>query len=258
MKHFFLKHIFIICIALLICACENKTPSVFNTITMVEGSPEKEGFLPFQMFFPKNEKPYICYVTKAGKLNPKIVLDYSRKEKDESNNSVIYFFTDEWDGVYQVRVKDGIIVRMRFVNEKRNVPYSVTRCEKREIIPLEREGNMHYITVEVNGMRLKFLLDTGCSDILISLAEFTVLMKQGLLKEEDILDETCIMEIADGSLVEGYRIRLRTLKIGNKTLKNVNATIIDEPYADLLLGQGVLSQFGKYTIDNKKNELILE
>jgi aspartyl protease family protein len=244
-------------VTLLFYACGDKTPKAFDEISMVEATSTKEGFLPFRIYFPKKENPYVCYVGRDGKLNPMIEITYSHSKKDE--NSIIYFFTDKADGVYQIRIKDRDIIRMRFVNEKldRNIPYVVERVEKREIIPLERIDNMHYITVEVNGMKLKFMLDTGCSDILISVAEATVLMKQGLLKEKDILGEN-ESEIADGTIVEGDIINLRTLKIGNKTLKNVKATVFYYPHANLLLGQSVLSRFGKYTIDNKRNELILE
>ncbi|MDR2425195.1 MAG: retroviral-like aspartic protease family protein [Prevotellaceae bacterium] len=245
-------------LTLSIAACTQKTPTVFKNIFMVEATATIDGFMPFRIFFPKDAEPYVRYIQKDGKLKPIIELSYEREEKDK--NSVIYFFSDGGGGVYQVRIENKQVVKLRFISEKlnRDIPYKVVRSENREIIPLEQDGNMRYLTVEVNGMKLKFLLDTGASDILISLAEFTVLYKQGLLKDEDILDESSEMKIADGSVVEGNKIILRTLKIGNKTFKNVKATLFYSPEADLLFGQNVLSQFGKVTIDNKNNELILE
>jgi aspartyl protease family protein len=246
-------------VTLLLVACGQKTPSAFKNITLVEAISDKEGFLPVKVFFPKNEQAFARYVRRDSTLMPVISLKYTRKQKDDSNNSVIYFFEDkEWGCTYQFRLKNEKVIKMRIITDKNNVPYSITRCEKREIIHLEQDGNMRYITVEVNGMKLKFLLDTGASCITISLAEATVLSKQGLIKEEDILEKTEEYELADGRLIEGSVVNLRTVKIGSKTLKNVKATIIDNPYAELLLGQSILSQFGKYTIDNKNNELILE
>jgi aspartyl protease family protein len=255
----FLKLSLVIGMLVLMYACNEKTPSAFKDISMVYAVSDKKGFLDVRTFFPKDEKPFIQYVNRDGTLRPALYLIYTRKQTDKKNNSVIYFFEDqEYGSQYQYRVKEGIVARVRVVTDKNNIPYSVIRCEKREIIPLEQDGNMRFIIVEVNGMKLKFLLDTGASDILISIAEAIFLLKQGLIKEEDILEESKEYKIADGSLMIGDVINLRSVKIGNKTLKNVKATVIDNPYAELLLGQSVLSQFGKVTIDNKNNELILE
>jgi predicted aspartyl protease len=38
----------------------------------------------------------------------------------------------------------------------------------------------------------------------------------------------------------------------------IEATIVENPQAECLLGQTVLSRFGKYIIDNQKNEIIFE
>lgn len=79
----------------------------------------KEGFLPYNVYFPKDAKPYVCYVDKNGNFGDKIIIDYFRKEKDESNNTIIYFFADEWNGEYQFRVdSDENIIKMRFVSKK--------------------------------------------------------------------------------------------------------------------------------------------
>jgi len=41
---------------------------------------------------------------------------------------------------------------------------------------------------------------------------------------------------------------LKTVQVGNKELKNIEATVVENPNAACLLGQTVLSRFGKYTI----------
>jgi predicted aspartyl protease len=48
------------------------------------------------------------------------------------------------------------------------------------------------------------------------------------------------------------------VKIGDRELNNVEATIIENPGAECLLGQTVLSRFGTYKIDNAKKEIIFE
>jgi len=63
---------------------------------------------------------------------------------------------------------------------------------------------------------------------------------------------------ATGRFSIGARINLRKVQIGDREIHNVEATIIENPSASCLLGQTALSQFGKYTIDNQNNEIIIE
>jgi hypothetical protein len=144
-------------------ACGHKTLSAFKDISMVEAIPDKTGFLPFQMFFSKNENPYVQYEN----LNEKIEINYSRKEKDESDNSIIYFFTDEWNGEYQIRINDeGNLVRMRFVSKKlnRNVPYLVAKINY-------QDGTIIYKNVE------KLYVEGQKSDIVKQETELLQLLK---------------------------------------------------------------------------------
>ena len=56
--------------------------------------------------------------------------------------------------------------------------------------------------------------------------------------------------MANGSISEGTVINLRKVKIGNKELDNVRASVVYNQQAPLLLGQTVLSRLGKIEIDN--------
>jgi aspartyl protease family protein len=87
--------------------------------------------------------------------------------------------------------------------------------------------------------------------------EAMFLYKQGKLVENDILGSQQY-QIADGSIAEGTIINLRTVKIGNRTLNNVKASVVHNSNAPLLLGQSALAQFGKVSIDYNKNEITFE
>lgn len=95
-----------------------------------------------------------------------------------------------------------------------------------------------------NGIRLRFIFDTGASSICISPAEATVLYRQGTLTEEDILNIEYFQD-ATGKISEGTKINLRTVKIGNIDLENIEATVIDNEDAPLFPCQTVLEKFGK-------------
>jgi predicted aspartyl protease len=62
--------------------------------------------------------------------------------------------------------------------------------------------------------------------------------------------------LADGSKVPSQRFKIKSLKVGNKTLENVIASIISVK-AQILLGQSFLSRFSSWSIDNEKHALIL-
>jgi len=119
------------------------------------------------------------------------------------------------------------------------------------IVKMKKEGGVYYIPAEINGLELNFVFDTGASDITISDTEAMFLYKQGKLIQEDIVGKQEYM-IADGTIAEGTVIILRTVKIGNRTLTDVKASIVHNSKAPLLLGQSALSMFGKISIDYDK------
>jgi len=122
---------------------------------------------------------------------------------------------------------------------------------------MEDKNGVRYIPVEINGVGLRFIFDTGASDISISSLEAKVLIKQGTLSKDDILGEA-YYKIASGETIKAIKINLREVKIGNRVLNNIEASIIKNQEADLLLGQSALEKFGKITIDNKNNVIIFE
>lgn len=124
-------------------------------------------------------------------------------------------------------------------------------------LKMEVESGVRYVWIYINGIRLRFIFDTGASSICISPAEATVLYRQGTLKKEDILDVEYFQD-ATGRISEGTKINLREVKIGEMVLENVNATVVDNVNAPLLLGQTVLERFGKIEIDNDNGEIIFK
>lgn len=155
-------------------------------------------------------------------------------------------------------------------SKKRNTSYAeknsdnieTTELPKVEIdnlnvLKMENQNGVKYVWIEINGIRLRFIFDTGASSICISPAEANVLYRQGTLRREDILDKEYFQD-ATGRISEGTKINLRTVKIGNKILQNIKATVIDNINAPLLLGQSVLENFGKIEIDNENGQIIFK
>ena len=143
-------------------------------------------------------------------------------------------------------------------NKQKNVKsYRETQTNKSNQLEMEFENGVRYVWIEVNGIRLRFIFDTGASSICLSPAEATVLYRQGTLQKEDIISSQYFQD-ATGRISEGTKINLKKIKVGNAELYNVEATVINNSNAPLLLGQSVLERFGSIEIDNTNNVIIFK
>jgi clan AA aspartic protease (TIGR02281 family) len=128
-------------------------------------------------------------------------------------------------------------------------------CQDR--IKLEKNAGVFYLVCKVNGVAMKFVLDSGASEVSISITEAMFLFKNGYLDASSIVGEKNYTD-ASGNIVKGTTIILKTFQIGNLVLKNIKANVVDNENAPLLLGQSALSQLGRYSIDYETSELILD
>lgn len=118
-------------------------------------------------------------------------------------------------------------------------------------------SGIYEVDCAVNGLHLKFILDTGASSVSISSVEATFMLKNGYLKEKDIKG-TNYYSTATGEIREGTVLNLREVRVGEVVLKNIEASVSHTQHAPLLLGQSVLERFGTVTIDNINSKLIIK
>ena len=123
------------------------------------------------------------------------------------------------------------------------------------IIKMEKEGGVFKIPCKINGKDVKFIFDSGASDVSVSLEYFLEGIKNGVFKETDILPEIVNYKIANGDISQAQRINIRNLKIGNLTLYNVKASVSLDLNSPMLLGQSAMEQFGEYTISYDNSTL---
>lgn len=125
------------------------------------------------------------------------------------------------------------------------------------IVKMQNRDGVYFVPCKINGVEMSFIFDTGASDIVISQTEAAFLLKQGKLSVDDFTGFQQY-QIADGSIHEGMLVNLHSVQIGNRTLYNIQASIIGNTQAPLLLGQSALSEFGRVSIDYNRNEIIFE
>ena len=145
------------------------------------------------------------------------------------------------------------------VREKNRNGNSISQPKKfgKNTVQMSEENGIYRIPVEINGSNMNFIFDTGASIISISATEALFLYKQGTLREEDFLGQVDFQD-ATGAISQGTIIRLKSVKIGNRTLENVNASVVHNSVAPLLFGQSALAKFGKVSIDYRRNEITFE
>ena len=117
-----------------------------------------------------------------------------------------------------------------------------------DTLKIEVEGNVTYVFAEVNGVPMRFILDTGCTDVQMTVAEFYALKHMGLASDDDLGDKVKCM-YANGEEGECHTFNVKTLKLGSLVLNDVNCTVEENIDGPLLLGQTVLQKLGEVTID---------
>lgn len=119
------------------------------------------------------------------------------------------------------------------------------------IIEMEEYGGVYRIPCTVNGAKMKFIFDTGASNVCLSLPMAEYLYDNGYLEKSDIKG-TGSSSVADGRIVDHVILNLKDIEIGGQHLYNVKAIVIDGQNAPLLMGQSAIQKLGSFKLDGKK------
>jgi clan AA aspartic protease (TIGR02281 family) len=124
-------------------------------------------------------------------------------------------------------------------------------AQSQVVLNMKKVGGVYEVPCKVNGLNLSFIFDTGASDVSISLIEAMFMLRHGYLKEENILGKVRY-SIANGDIAEGTKILLNSIVIGGIEINDVEASVIHEMKAPLLLGQSAIQKLGKIEINENK------
>ena len=126
-----------------------------------------------------------------------------------------------------------------------------TQSFSQTTIYMQKQDGIYIVPCTINGLKLKFVFDTGASDVSISATEALFMAKNGYLDPRDI-SGTQRYTNADGEVSVGKKLIIRKLEFGGLTLRNVEASVVNNMVAPLLLGQSAISKLGKIQIDGNK------
>lgn len=118
-------------------------------------------------------------------------------------------------------------------------------------ILMEKEGGVYKVPCNVNGVKMKFVFDTGAASVSMSQTMAQFLLDGEYLSATDIkgIGQSVV---ADGTIVNHAIVILRDIEIGGLHLKNIKATVLESQNSPLLLGQTAISELGRITIDGNK------
>lgn len=116
------------------------------------------------------------------------------------------------------------------------------------VIQMEPYGGVYRIPCMVNGAKMKFIFDTGASDVCLSMTMAEYLYDNGYIDDEDIIG-TGSSKVADGRIVDHIRLKLKDIQINDFHIYNVEAVVIDGQNAPLLMGQSAIQKLGSIEIN---------
>lgn len=152
---------------------------------------------------------------------------------------------------YEAQTADNIApATMNTLSPETNIPAATVKTAFE--IPFTREaGGLCAVKCNINGLPLKFWLDTGASSVSISMLEATFMLKNGYLNKDDVVGSSYFLD-AGGNVNEGTVLNLKKVSLGPAVINNVRASVVKNQKAPLLLGQSVLGRLGSVEIDNQK------
>ena len=116
------------------------------------------------------------------------------------------------------------------------------------VIQMEEYGGVYRIPCTVNGAKMKFIFDTGASNVCLSMSMAEYLYDNEYISKDDILG-TGSSSVADGGIVDHVIINLRNIEIAGQHLNNVQAVVIDGQNAPLLMGQSAIQKLGSIELN---------
>lgn len=200
-----------------------------------------------------------CLYCRMGELEQ--ALNFLRLSLENGYKAINHIIIDDdLDAIKNLPEFQDIINEYLNKTEDGNLSHQNEKS-KQEIITSEISmkklpSGVYEVPCKINDLSLHFIFDTGASNITISSVEATFMLKNGYLKVYDILDTQNYLT-ASGEIRQGTRIRLKKVSIGEFEINNIEASVIHNQKAPLLLGQSILNKFGQIALDYKLQKLTI-
>ncbi len=127
-----------------------------------------------------------------------------------------------------------------------------------EEITMKYSGGVHTVPVTLNEtVVLDFVLDSGASTVCITPDILLVLTRNGSVTTDDLGEER-EFQLANGRTTTSRMVRLKSVRVGDVTVEDVEAAVSADFSGSLLLGQSFLREVKSWSIDNDRGVLNIE
>jgi peptidoglycan-associated lipoprotein len=109
----------------------------------------------------------------------------------------------------------------------------------------------------MNGYAENFTYITGTKGLNISLDFALKMLKDGAITKNDFEGDVTKI-LAEGTIVDRAAFYIKEIRIGNKTVNDVAATVIHNQEVPVVMGENTLKMFGNYKINKEKSEISFE
>ncbi len=119
------------------------------------------------------------------------------------------------------------------------------------MIQMVEDKGVYKVPCEVNGLKVKMVFDTGAAAVSLSQSLAEMMLDNGYISKSDFVGQAKSLT-ADGRIIDHTELTLRSVKIGEITLNDVRAFVINSQDTPLLFGQTAIQRLGEVTIKGGK------
>lgn len=150
-----------------------------------------------------------------------------------------------------------------FVPKARNTQMGQQRVQitvnpEDNIVPLQTgKGGSMMVPVVINGITVSIMLDPNDRGFMFSLPEAQKLLQAGTITKDDFAgDATRIL--AEGTIADKAVFRIRELRIGPRTVNNIEASVSHRLTEGIIMGESTINMLGRFKIDQGNKQLIFQ
>jgi len=138
------------------------------------------------------------------------------------------------------------------------VKIDVVENPEEDIVPFSLTSDgLPEATCYVNGITETFRYDKSETSFFISAATAMRLLKTGVIDKTDFEGDAAKI-IGEGTIAEKAVLNIKEIRVGNKTVKNIQATVNSKIKTTILFGENTLTKFGAFSIDEKESLIIFQ
>jgi peptidoglycan-associated lipoprotein len=148
-----------------------------------------------------------------------------------------------------------------FIPKAKNQEFAQQKVEIKlnpedNIVQLETgKGSSLMVPAVINGRTVNLMIDPNDRGFIFSLAEAQKLLQNGSVTKDDFVGDANQI-LAEGSIADRAVFKIRELRIGPRTVTNIEASVSHKLTEGVIIGESTISTLGRFKIDQGKKQLI--